>query len=69
MSAINVSINGEPRTASKGINLAELLDELGVREHILLVELNGEMIRRERFDEEKVNDGDILELIRVAGGG
>jgi sulfur carrier protein len=66
---IEIEIDGGKKIASSGLNLAELLDELGVREHILLVELNGEMIRRERFDEEKVQDGDILELIRVAGGG
>ena len=66
---IEVSINGEKRSLSAGLSLAKLLDELGVREQILLVELNGEMVRRERFDDEKVESGDILELIRVAGGG
>ena len=69
MSKININVNGEQRVSRQGLNLAELLDELGVREHILLVELNGDMIRRKRLEEERVQDGDILELIRVAGGG
>ena len=66
---IEVSINGEKRSVSEGMNLAKILDELGVREQVLLVELNGQLVRREQFDEERVESGDILELIRVAGGG
>ena len=64
-----VTINGEKRSVKGGLNVAQLLDELGVRQHILIVELNGEIVRRESFDEALVEDGDILELIRVAGGG
>ncbi len=66
---IEVSINGETRSVSEGLKLSRLLEELGVHEHILLVEMNGDMIRREHFDENTVEEGDILELIRIIGGG
>ncbi len=66
---IEVSINDEKRSVSEGLSLAKLLEELGVRDYILLVELNGELIRRESFEEARVEKGDILELIRISGGG
>ncbi len=66
---IEVSINGETRSVSEGLKLRQLLEELGVLEHILLVEMNGDLIRREHFDENAVEEGDILELIRITGGG
>ncbi|MCP4679449.1 MAG: sulfur carrier protein ThiS [Deltaproteobacteria bacterium] len=66
---IEVSINGETRSVNEGLKLSQLLEELGVAEHILLVEMNGDMIRREHFDENAVEEGDILELIRITGGG
>ncbi|MCP4601315.1 MAG: sulfur carrier protein ThiS [Proteobacteria bacterium] len=66
---IDVSINGEKQSVSNGLNLTGLLQELGVSESVLVVEQNGEMIRKDRFDENQVSDGDVLELIRLTGGG
>ena len=66
---IEVNINGETRSVGEGLKLHQLLEELGVLEQILLVEMNGDLIRRERFDENTVKEGDILELIRITGGG
>ena len=66
---IEVTVNGETRSVSPGRNLSQILEELGVLDYILLVEMNGDMIRREQFDEETVAGGDILELIRITGGG
>jgi thiamine biosynthesis protein ThiS len=66
---IEITINGEKRSVPQGLNIAELVLELGLKDSILLAELNGEFILKDRFPEESVEQGDILELIRITGGG
>lgn len=66
---IEVTLNGEKRKIRKGLCVTELLEDLGLRDSILLAEINGEMVHKDRFPEEPVEEGDILELIRITGGG
>ena len=66
---IEITINGESRSVPKGLTVAELLVELELKDSILLAEINGEMVLKDRFSEERIASGDILELIRITGGG
>ena len=66
---IEVTINGQNRKIRKGLSVTELLLDLGLKDSILLAEINGEMVHKDRFPEERVEEGDILELIRITGGG
>ena len=65
---MNVIINGESRTASAE-NLATLVGELGMKADRVAIELNREIVPRDRWAQTKLNDGDQLEIVNFVGGG
>jgi len=69
MGKIEVRLNGEPRELDEGITVAGLLAGLGIAIAVTVVERNGEVVPKSRFDEEVVEAGDRLELVRLMGGG
>ena len=66
---IEVWINGEKKAVDAGQSVAQLLDVLGVPNEIVIVEKNARIVHRNRYDEELVEPGDKLELVRLMGGG
>jgi len=67
--AIRVQLNGEPREIPAGLSVQELLDHLGLLPRMVVVEHNGDILRRESYDERDVRPGDTLELVHFVGGG
>jgi sulfur carrier protein len=65
---VKVRLNGTERETEAG-TIAELVDELGLPRQAVLVELNGETLRREEWDAAPLRDGDAVEVLRVAAGG
>ena len=65
----SVTINGEPRRASAGVSLAELLAEIGVDPARVAVERNRVIVARSTFGEVIVADGDRYEIVHFVGGG
>ena len=66
---IQLSINGEPRSAAPGLPLAELLKELGLAGKKVAVERNGDIVPRSRHADTRLEDGDRLEIVVAVGGG
>ena len=62
-------MNGKGRTVPNGVTIAELVDELGLRERNIVVERNGEPVERDRFGEVRLAEGDVLEVVRPVQGG
>ncbi|HXU14770.1 MAG TPA: sulfur carrier protein ThiS [Terriglobales bacterium] len=62
-------INGENREFSGLQTLTDLIAELGMKSDRVAVELNRELIRRDRWSETKLCDGDKLEIVHFVGGG
>ena len=60
--------NGDLR-ATRATSVRCLLDELGVTRARIAVELNCEMLPRERHDSTVLRDGDQLEVVSFVGGG
>jgi sulfur carrier protein len=46
-----------------------LVEELGLPRQMVLVECNGEALRREDWDGARLREGDAVEVLRVAAGG
>ncbi len=65
---MNVVINGEARELA-ATTLAALVEELGLKPDRIAVELNREIVRRERWAETTLHDGDRLEIVHFVGGG
>jgi sulfur carrier protein len=63
-----LKINGEDRDFTV-ITLSELIDQLGIKQDRVAVELNREIIPRERWSETRLKGEDRLEVVHFVGGG
>lgn len=66
---IEVRLNGEARRIAPALSVRQLLEELGLHPRLVVVERNGEILRRESYEEVRVGAGDTLELVHFVGGG
>ncbi|HVE47821.1 MAG TPA: sulfur carrier protein ThiS [Acidimicrobiales bacterium] len=66
---MRVIANGDPVELDDGATVAELLGVLGQGERWVLVERNGEPVRRAELGSTVLDDGDRLELVRAVAGG
>jgi thiamine biosynthesis protein ThiS len=62
-------INGEDREFSAISNLAALLDHLEMKADRVAVELNRDLVPRDRWGATQLSDGDRLEIVHFVGGG
>ncbi len=68
-STITVRLNGRERSLAEGQSVTALLESLDLRPELVVVERNREILRRDRYDEVRVEEGDELELVHFVGGG
>ena len=66
---ISVTINGERRQLDAALNCAELLARLDLAGKRVALERNGEIVPRSRFAEQRLAEGDRLEIVVAVGGG
>jgi len=68
---MKLQINGEDRTFAgpAPFTLASLVESLGMKADRVAVELNREIVPRERWAETKLGEGDRLEVVHFVGGG
>jgi sulfur carrier protein len=66
---MRATVNGESVDLPDGLTVAGLLQHLGVRGERVAVERNGEVVRRARHADEKLQAGDVLEVVSFVGGG
>lgn len=66
---MTLTINGETRQFASISSLLRLLDELGMKPDRVAVELNRELVPRDRWASINLSDGDKLEIVHFVGGG
>jgi sulfur carrier protein len=66
---VSITINGQPQQVAQGTSLLELLEQLHVNRQQVAVELNAELIPRERHGRCLLSAGDRLEIVTLVGGG
>ena len=64
-----VHINGEEKEVGAGLNVAQLLEHLGVRPGRVVVELNRDVLPRDAHGITVLKEGDSLEIVHFVGGG
>ena len=62
-------INGEGKNFSSPLSLSSLIEQLGMKQDRVAVELNLNIVPRERWAETNLADGDRLEIVHFVGGG
>ena len=69
---MKLQINGDERVfpdSSTSFTLAALVETLGMKADRVAVELNRDIVPRDRWAETALHDGDRLEVVHFVGGG
>jgi sulfur carrier protein len=66
---MQLTINAQARQVADGATVAELLRELRLDGKPVAVEVNLELVPRQRHAEHRLAEGDRLEIVTLVGGG
>ena len=66
---IALQVNGRRVELEGPTALLTYLEALGVSSRAVAVELNGVIIERSAYEDAKLDDGDVVEVVRMVGGG
>ena len=69
MQKIEVQINGERKILDQPLSLEALLQQLLIQKERVVVELNMEIIPKDKWAEIQIKTGDELEIVHFVGGG
>ena len=65
---MTLTINGEEKEVVAA-NVSELVAQLGMKSDRVAIELNREIVPRDRWPSTPLHDGDKLEIVHFVGGG
>ena len=66
---MNIVVNGEPRETADRTTVADLLKQLDLEPRQVAVEVNFEVVPREKHAQHVLQENDQLEVVSLAGGG
>jgi sulfur carrier protein len=66
---IQVKINGKEDEIPENFSVKDVLAARNLPEHVVIITLNEEIIRRENWESQKLSPDDEMEIIRIIGGG
>lgn len=66
---MRIVVNGEEIDIAGCPTLADLVEHFGLGDRAVAVEVNRELIPRERHAETRIRKGDRIELVTLVGGG
>ncbi len=66
---IDIVVNGEPRHAPSGLNVADLLRFMDIEPSRVAVERNRAIVRKQDWNRTTICSGDELEIVQFVGGG
>ena len=66
---MKLTINGEVKEFASPLTLAGLVQQLGMKADRVAVELNRDIVSRDRWADTALGEGDQLEIVQFVGGG
>lgn len=66
---ITITVNGDTKSVSAGINVWDFLSGLGLEPMKVAVERNLEIVPKSTFKNVELMEGDQLEIVHFIGGG
>ena len=66
---MKLTVNGEEKSVSDGLTVSQLVRELGLEKNPIAVELNRQVLPRDRHVATRLSEGDRLEIVTLVGGG
>lgn len=67
--AMKILLNGQEKSFSTPVTISALLQEMGLSERRVAVEVNREIVPRSRHGEVELKDNDRVEVVFAIGGG
>ena len=64
-----IQLNGDPYKINAGTNLDKLLNKLKIQKNKVAIEVNGEIIEKNKYQNLILNKGDKVEIVNFIGGG
>ncbi|HEX9020040.1 MAG TPA: sulfur carrier protein ThiS [Nitrospirota bacterium] len=66
---MNISLNGDKREVPESLTITGLLDFLNIQHQRVAVELNLEIVKKDKYAATAIKEGDSLEVVSFMGGG
>ncbi len=66
---MNITVNGEKKTVPDALSVFGLLEFLNIQHQRVAVELNQEIVKKDRYGATALKEGDSLEVVSFMGGG
>ena len=66
---MHIILNGQKKEIFPPQNLREVIGRFSPSPAVLIAEVNGAIVKKNQWDEIRVNDGDTIELVSFVGGG
>jgi len=66
---ISINLNGQSRLVAPGSSAATLVSELGIGTRKFAVEINREVVSKDRLEEVVLREGDEVNVVTLVGGG
>jgi len=64
-----IQLNGDPYEINAQTNLNELLNKLKIEKNKVAIEVNGEIVQRDKYENLLLNKDDKVEIVHFIGGG
>ena len=69
LNVAKIQLNGDLYEISIGTNLNELLNKLKIEKNKVAIEVNGEIVEKNKYTNLILNKGDKVEIVQFIGGG
>jgi len=69
LNVAKIQLNGDTYEINNGTNLNELLNKLKIQKNKVAVEINGEIVERNKYQNLILNKDDKVEIVHFIGGG
>jgi len=65
---VRLKLNGKEREVDGARTVEELIASLGIH-RMIVVEHNGAILRRDEYETRPLQEGDVVEIVHMVGGG
>ncbi len=66
---MKIRVNGNMKDIEKGMTVRGLLAALDIKPRGIAVDVNREIVPKSRFEETIIREDDVIEIVRMTGGG
>jgi len=69
LNVAKIQLNGSPYEINKDININELLNKLKIQKNKVAIEVNGEIVEKNKYPNLILNKDDKVKIVQFFGGG